>query len=121
VAVVGSGAGGLTAAVVAARSGLKVLVVEKADVFGGTTALSSGGAWIPDNPCMPSVDQHDSDDEARTYRHLVRDGYLIEAPTIAALAAKIHDSAQGDFGHTPNPNLGPLSWRRIEHRAGNDL
>jgi hypothetical protein len=67
VVVVGSGAGGLTAAVVAAQQGLSVLVVEKADVFGGTTAYSSGGAWIPNNPYMASVGQHDSTEEALTY------------------------------------------------------
>ncbi|MGT2428614.1 FAD-dependent oxidoreductase [Cupriavidus basilensis] len=48
--VIGSGAGGLSAAVVAARLGLKVLVVEKEPVYGGTTAWSGGWMWIPRNP-----------------------------------------------------------------------
>jgi succinate dehydrogenase/fumarate reductase flavoprotein subunit len=49
VLVVGSGAGGLTAAVAAAALGLDVLVVEKAPVLCGTTALSEGMIWIPGN------------------------------------------------------------------------
>ena len=49
VLVVGSGAGGLSAAVTAAHHGLDVLVVEKEVVFGGTTARSGGWLWIPCN------------------------------------------------------------------------
>ena len=50
VLVVGSGAGGLATAVVAAFHGLEVLVVEKEPVLGGTTAWSGGWLWIPRNP-----------------------------------------------------------------------
>lgn len=53
--VVGSGAGALLAAVRAQQQGLKTLVVEKMDVFGGTSALSGGGIWIPQNHDMPNV------------------------------------------------------------------
>ena len=47
VLVVGTGASGMAAAVTAAHEGLKVLVVEKAPVYGGTTARSGGWLWIP--------------------------------------------------------------------------
>lgn len=67
VVVVGSGVAGLTTAVVAAQQGLKTLVIEKADLFGGTTALSSGGAWIPNNHHMAEVGQTDTREEAYTY------------------------------------------------------
>ena len=48
--VIGSGAGGLSAAVTAAHLGLKVLVVEKEAQYGGTTAWSGGWMWLPRNP-----------------------------------------------------------------------
>jgi succinate dehydrogenase/fumarate reductase flavoprotein subunit len=47
VVVVGSGGAGMTAATVAAGLGLDVLLVEKTGYFGGTTALSGGGVWVP--------------------------------------------------------------------------
>jgi len=45
--VVGSGGGGLTAALRAQTSGLETLLVEKSKFFGGSTALSGGGIWVP--------------------------------------------------------------------------
>ncbi len=65
--VVGSGAGGMTGAVAAAASGLDVLLIEKTDQFGGTTALSGGVAWIPNNPSMKQGGIDDSEAEALAY------------------------------------------------------
>lgn len=50
VLVIGSGAGGLSAAVTAAHHGLRVIVAEKTALVGGTTAWSGGWLWIPRNP-----------------------------------------------------------------------
>jgi succinate dehydrogenase/fumarate reductase flavoprotein subunit len=47
--IAGAGAGGMTAAIVAAREGLDVLICEKSAQVGGTTATSAGSLWIPGN------------------------------------------------------------------------
>lgn len=47
--VAGSGAAGMAAAITAACHGLKVVVAEKAEVLGGTTAWSGGWIWAPGN------------------------------------------------------------------------
>lgn len=74
VLVVGSGAGGLVGALTAADRGLRALVVEKADTFGGTTALSGAGLWAPANLHVINAGQPDSLVLAREYmRHTVGD------------------------------------------------
>lgn len=65
--VVGSGAGALLAAIRAADEGLKTLVVEKTALVGGTSAISGGGIWIPDNYDMPKAGLKDSIDAAYRY------------------------------------------------------
>ena len=45
--VVGAGAAGMTAALVASLEGLDVLLCEKSDRVGGTTATSAGTIWVP--------------------------------------------------------------------------
>lgn len=67
VLVVGSGAGGLASAVSAAHRGLKVLVVEKEPVYGGTTARSGGWMWIPNNAPAKRAGVKDSVEMATTY------------------------------------------------------
>lgn len=64
VVIVGSGAAGLTAGITAARRGLKPLVVEKAAVWGGTSALSLGGIWVPANQLMLKAGCQDSAENA---------------------------------------------------------
>lgn len=65
--VIGSGASGMTTAFTAAHHGLDVVVAEKATVFGGTTALSGGYLWIPDNAVSRAAGVSDDIDAARTY------------------------------------------------------
>ena len=73
VVVVGSGAGGMTAALCAAQAGMSVVVLEKTEVYGGTSAVSGGGIWIPCNDQMAAAGVPDSFEEALTYlKHLTR-------------------------------------------------
>jgi 3-oxosteroid 1-dehydrogenase len=58
--VVGSGGGGLTAAIAARAAGLRPLVLEKTAKIGGTTAFSGGLFWIPANPLMRDAGIEDS-------------------------------------------------------------
>jgi succinate dehydrogenase/fumarate reductase flavoprotein subunit len=67
VIVIGAGAGGMTAAAVAATEGLRVLVIEKTAFVGGTTAWSGGMVWIPANSGMKEVGLADSVADAVRY------------------------------------------------------
>lgn len=67
VLVVGSGGAGLATAVASAHRGLKVIVAEKEPVYGGTTALSGGWMWVPNNPLAARAGIDDSVEKARAY------------------------------------------------------
>lgn len=75
VLVVGAGAGGLVAANRAHDLGLRVLLVEKSDRFGGTSAVSGGAIWVPNNPDNAA---RDSKEEALTYLKACTKGEVAE-------------------------------------------
>ncbi|MFL6158537.1 MAG: FAD-dependent oxidoreductase, partial [Marmoricola sp.] len=62
VVVVGAGGAGMTAALAAARKGLDVLLIEKSAYFGGSTARSGGGVWIPGNYAIRKAGEVDPGD-----------------------------------------------------------
>ncbi len=78
VVVVGSGAGALTAAVRAHDLGLKVLIVEKTALFGGTSAVSGGGLWIPNNDHIARDGGQDSEEDALAYLRAATRGEVSE-------------------------------------------
>jgi 3-oxosteroid 1-dehydrogenase len=68
VLVVGSGNGGLTAALCSHEMGAgDVLVIEKSNLYGGTSAISGGGVWIPCNRYAREAGADDSFDRAKAY------------------------------------------------------
>lgn len=67
VLIVGSGAGALTAAVYCAKHNTDVLVIEKSDEFGGTSATSGGAIWVPNSYAAAAMGAQDSAEEAYGY------------------------------------------------------
>lgn len=67
VLIVGSGAGGLMSALVASHYNAEVLVIEKDALWGGTSATSGGGIWIPASDQAAAAGFNDSTDDAFTY------------------------------------------------------
>lgn len=99
VLVVGSGNGALTAALCCHEFGQKdVLVVEKAERYGGTSARSGGGIWVPCNHYATAAGAQDSIAEARAYLEAVIppedlvpeliDAYLQSGPDMVRLLAE---------------------------------
>lgn len=83
VIVLGSGAAGFAAAVTASCRGLKVLLVEKTEAFGGTSAISGGAVWLHDTDQARAAGHHLPAEQMRIYlKEVIGNGYnpqLIDA------------------------------------------
>jgi 3-oxosteroid 1-dehydrogenase len=85
VVVVGSGAGGMTSAICAHDLGQSVVLLEKSDQYGGTTAISGGGVWVPCNHLLEAAGASDTHDEALTYLKAATRGMVAESRLLAYL------------------------------------
>ena len=94
--IVGSGGGGMVAALAANEAGASALVLEKQERVGGSTAMSGGVVWVPNNPVMRADGVHDSYDDAMTHFEAVvgdvgpassferRDAFLTAGPEMVS-------------------------------------
>ncbi|MFC7502486.1 FAD-dependent oxidoreductase, partial [Nocardioides sp. GCM10030258] len=93
VVVVGAGGAGMSAALRAGRHGLDTILIEKSAYFGGSTARSGGGVWIPGNYALKDAGQDDpgDQDKAKTYLDAIvgdvvpkvrRDTYIDRGPEV---------------------------------------
>ncbi|POX42218.1 3-ketosteroid-delta-1-dehydrogenase [Streptomyces sp. Ru73] len=107
VVVIGSGAAGLAAALTARLRGLTVLVAEKTDKYGGSTALSGGAVWVPGNFHLDAAGLGDTREKARAYLDATvgdrvpaarKEAYLEHGP---AMVREFHDRTAVRFRHTP--------------------
>lgn len=136
VLVMGSGGAGQTAAIRASDLGLDVLIVEKGDTWGGSTAMSAGAVWLPDNQAMKDLGLSDSEDDGVTYmmhltagsvpeeriRTFIREGNRM----IAYLAARTHlrFTSLGTYpDYVPEDPGGRLGGRSLDPEPfdGNEL
>jgi 3-oxosteroid 1-dehydrogenase len=128
VVVIGSGAAALSAALSAATGGARVVVMEKAPVLGGTSAMSGAGTWIPSNHHMLAAGMSDTPEEALAYlRATAPEGWQAEEDALwqafaeqAADALKfIEDNTPLKFELVHHPDLyveapgGKLSGRMV--------
>ncbi|MDA5282137.1 FAD-dependent oxidoreductase [Streptomyces sp. Isolate_45] len=107
VVVAGSGAAGLAAAITARLRGLTVLVVEKTEAYGGSTALSGGAIWVPGNFHLDRAAIADTHDKARAYLDATvgdrvpdarKEAYLAHGPR---MVREFHDRTEVRFMYTP--------------------
>ena len=124
VVVVGAGTG-MLAAITAAEEGLEVLVVEKAEHVGGSTALSGGGFWIPGNSILAENGQREDPERVRTYLRAATKGEVaderwqshIDHGPAAVEVLRRRTPAEVPV-HVAVRGLLPRAARRIGDRAG---
>lgn len=129
VIIVGSGAAAFTAAVVVSEAGKRPLILEKTDMVGGSTAMSGGVLWAPNNSLMKRAGVEDSYERARTYLDACvgdvgpastperRHAFLTEAPRLVDYLIRrgmkwIYAAGYADYHETEKPG-GLASGRSI--------
>ena len=126
VIIVGSGGAALVAATMARDEGAEVLVVEKDELLGGTTAVSGGGIWLPNNHVMAEAGIPDSREAAPTYIERVcagraPDPELLEVfvDTAPEMLRYLTDNTPCDFHIQPLPDYyTPWGWEGHLPRPG---
>ena len=108
VVVVGSGGGGMIAALAAQDAGVSAVVLEKASKFGGSTAISGGAIWVPNNPTLRKRGHDDSRSSIRRYLDLLTEG-KVPADRLDAYV---------DFGPPMLELLGRSKWTRFTWMRG---
>lgn len=135
VLVVGSGAGGLSAALSASEAGLDVIVIEKGAHFGGTTCHSEGMIWVPMSAQAIKAGRSDTASAALAYlaavagNHLDRDktaAYLDAAPAMLAFLeahTRIRYALAGSLDYHPDAPGATVGARslRVEPMNGKTL
>ncbi|MBK8731180.1 MAG: FAD-binding protein [Tetrasphaera sp.] len=64
----------MAAAMTAHEEGISSVIVEKAATIGGSTTLSGGGIWIPNNPTLRRLGHDDSRESIRRYLDILTKG-----------------------------------------------
>ena len=98
--VVGSGAGGLLSALVAADAGAEALVIEKERLWGGTSATSGAGIWIPASDQAREAGFEDDPEDAFTYVRALSADNVPDA-NIRAYVENAADMLRWMGEHTP--------------------
>src|SRR5207237_2772351 len=75
----------MTAAIAAHDLKQSVLVIEKSDLYGGTSAISGGAAWVPCNHLIDAASGSDSHEDALAYLKAATRGMVAEARLLAYL------------------------------------
>ena len=107
VLVVGSGGGGMVAALVAKDKGCDAIIIEKGTVYGGSTAMSGGAIWAPNNHFMKEAGVSDSPEGALAYLKAITGGKVAEerlrayVDTVAEMARYLEENSHSRYRIIP--------------------